>query len=332
MLSAKSPRAQVDGLARIGLFSVYAGACGRAIADVGGHVAETAVKQLKTSARQVVSDGLRGAARAKILLERNRATPTARRLLDVIVRCLKENFTAADHDWFRRVEEQRRTMLDSPATVTKVDFGAGTSDDQLSEADMSAGVVKQTTVADVCRLTSKRPWWGRILYALIAEYQPKNALELGTSVGVSAEYQGGALQRYGGHLVTMEGAPEIAAIAQTAIDSLGLGEVIDIMVGRFGDALPSFLESADPLDFVFIDGHHDENATQEYHRLIKPHLAPGAVLVYDDIHWSHGMERAWAAISADPDLCVTVDLTAVGVAILGSDVKKAYRYPLRGTG
>ncbi len=63
--------------------------------------------------------------------------------------------------------------------------------------------------------------------------------------------------------------------------------------------------------------------------MIKPHLAPGAVLVYDEIHWSSGMERAWAAIAADPDLCVIVDLTSIGIAVLGSDTKRAYRYHLR---
>ncbi len=125
---------------------------------------------------------------------------------------------------------------------------------------MSAGVVQHTTVADFCRLTSKKAWWARVLYSLISEYQPAIALELGASVGVSAVVPGPGLQHHWGRLVTMEGAPEIAAIAQAAVDSVGLHGVVDIVVGRFADLLPSFLESTDPLGYVFVDGHHGEHA------------------------------------------------------------------------
>jgi predicted O-methyltransferase YrrM len=294
-------------------------------------VAQRAAKQIEGAAKDLAKQGLRVAAKAKVNVDRRRATPSSKRLLDVVARALGDDFSAQDRAWFDKVEEQRRVLLASDENLTKVDFGAGAHDDHLTDAEMSAGVVKRTTVGDVCLLTSKQPWWARILYALVAEYQPALALELGTSVGVSAGYQGGALLADGGRLVSIEGAPEIAAVAQRTIDALGLHDVVDIVMGRFGDLLPPFLEKADPLGYVFVDGHHDEHATQEYHRLIKPHLAPGAVLVYDDIHWSPGMERAWAAISSDPELCVTVDLTAIGIAVLGDSDKHAYRYFLRGT-
>lgn len=289
-------------------------------------MAETAVKQLGNAAYELASQGLRTAAKAKVGLDRRGATPTAGRLLDVITRCLRGDFTAADWEWFDKAERQRHALLASTEQITKVDFGAGARNEHLSEAEMSAGAVKHTNVADVCRLTSKKPWWARLLYALIAEYRPANALELGTSVGISAAYQGGALLGHGGRLVTMEGAQEIAAIAQSTLDAVGLDDVVDIVVGRFGDALPPFLESTEPLDYVFVDGHHDEFATQAYHRMIKPYVSPGAVLIYDDIHWSSGMRRAWAAISADPDVSVAVDLTVNGIAVLGTDPKRTYRY------
>jgi predicted O-methyltransferase YrrM len=287
--------------------------------------------KLETTAKDLAKQGLRAAAKAKVNVDRRRSTPTGQRLLDVVARTFRDDFSQEERDWFRAAEAQREVLLASTQELTKVDFGAGAHDDTLTEAEMSAGVVKRTTVGDVCQLTSKQPWWARMLSAIVAEYQPTLALELGTSVGVSAAYQGGALARHGGRLVTMEGAPEIAEVAQGTVDALGLHEVVEVVVGRFGDVLPSFLEATDPLGYVFVDGHHDEHATQEYHRMIKPHLAPGAVLVYDDIHWSPGMERAWAAISADRDLSVTVDLTAIGIAVLGTDDKRAYRYVLRGT-
>lgn len=293
-------------------------------------MAQTPTQQVKGVARAVAVQGLVTASKAKMALDRRRATPSARRALDVVARCLQDDFAPEDRRWFDKAEAQRAAMLADTSAITMLDFGAGAPDQNLSDAEMSAGKVKNFTVAEFCRLTAKKPLWARILYALIAEYQPKVALELGTSVGVSATYQGGALQRYGGRLVTIEGAPEIARVARSTVEAVGLRDVVEVREGRFSDVLPSLLASTEPLDYVFVDGHHDEHATQEYHQMVKPHLAPGAVLVYDDIHWSPGMERAWAAISADPDLCVTVDLYSVGIAVLGTDAKHAYNYQLRG--
>ena len=221
-------------------------------------------------------------------------------------------------------------MLHSSVELTKVDFGAGTSASHMSETDMSNGVVKRTTIADVCELTSKSSLWAKLLYALVDEYKPKLALELGTSVGISAGYLGSALRRHGGRLITIEGAQEIADVAQATVHALELDEIVDIKVGRFNDVLPTCLLPETELGFVFIDGHHDEIATQQYYQMIKPYLSPAAVLVFDDIHWSPGMQRAWSAIAADRDFGVTVDVIANGIAVLGPKEKSDYRYQLRG--
>ena len=76
------------------------------------------------------------------------------------------------------------------------------------------------------------------------------------------------------------------------------------------------LESNTLIDYAFIDGHHDQDATIDYFRQIKPHLSPNAVLVFDDISWSDGMKKAWKTIKNDKDIEVYVDLFVVGVCIV----------------
>jgi predicted O-methyltransferase YrrM len=66
---------------------------------------------------------------------------------------------------------------------------------------------------------------------------------------------------------------------------------------------------------VFIDGHHDEQATWDYFNQIEPALADGAVVVFDDIAWSQGMRRVWRRVAADPRMAHACDLRHLGVCI-----------------
>jgi predicted O-methyltransferase YrrM len=89
--------------------------------------------------------------------------------------------------------------------------------------------------------------------------------------------------------------------------------------GQFSDLLPGLLARTAPLDYVFIDGHHDGPATVGYFGQIHPSLSPGALVVFDDVAWSSGMAEAWKAIRADPRVRVAVDLGMMGVCIAGGE-------------
>ena len=76
-----------------------------------------------------------------------------------------------------------------------------------------------------------------------------------------------------------------------------------------------FLKKNKGIDFIFIDGHHDKKATLSYFRQILPYLSDGAILVFDDIYWSSGMEKAWNTIRKDPNLKISVDFLNIGICI-----------------
>ena len=86
-----------------------------------------------------------------------------------------------------------------------------------------------------------------------------------------------------------------------------------ILVRKTSDEGVNFIP--DNVDFVFIDGHHDENATLSYFRQILPFLSDNAILAFDDIHWSCGMERAWNKIRKDRNLKMALDFFNVGICI-----------------
>ncbi len=70
-------------------------------------------------------------------------------------------------------------------------------------------------------------------------------------------------------------------------------------VGNFSKTLGPALAALRPIDFMFIDGHHDRDATLRYFEQARPFLAPKNVVVFDDIDWSDGMREAWAQIKQE---------------------------------
>lgn len=72
------------------------------------------------------------------------------------------------------------------------------------------------------------------------------------------------------------------------------------------------------LDYAFIDGHHDEEATLVYFRRIIPSLSDSAVLILDDVAWSEGMRRAWKNIEGDDRVRFSVDMRKIGICVVGS--------------
>jgi len=67
------------------------------------------------------------------------------------------------------------------------------------------------------------------------------------------------------------------------------------------------------LDFVFVDGNHQKEATLKYFEWCLPKVHENTLLIFDDIYWSEGMKQAWAEIKAHPKVTVTVDLFWIGL-------------------
>lgn len=107
----------------------------------------------------------------------------------------------------------------------------------------------------------------------------KNALEVGTSNGYSGIWLAWALKETGGHLTTIEASPEKVAMAQKNFAQTGLADIITIVLGAAERILPKL---PGPFDFVLFDA--DKSPQMGYLKTIFPKLAPGAILVSDNIN------------------------------------------------
>ena len=243
---------------------------------------------------------------------------------------LKRELTLEEKSWGDRIECLRTQMNASTRHITRTDYGAGDSDSDRTEEEMRAGVEIADTLGHISQVASKPAFWCCLLFKLIRTVHPTSCIEMGTAVGISAAYQAAALQLNGeGFLVTLEGASSLADIAKDNFQQLGL-DTVTVVVGRFQDTLPGVLTNRQPVDYVFVDGHHDEHATLGYFEQVLPFLAETALVVCDDISWSDGMKRAWNTIAHDRRLGMAVDFGPVGLCVIDSSLggRRYFRIPL----
>lgn len=189
--------------------------------------------------------------------------------------------------------EQRRNELKTQSQMVEViDFGAGNPSDKRSKKQMEMGVKVEIPLRDLAKIGVKKEK-AECIYAIFSSLAPKTILELGTCCGFSSSYM--SFFAPNSKIYTIEGSPNIAEIAKENHRFFGLSNV-SVFVGRFDIVLPKLLEEISPIDFAFIDGHHDREATLSYFKQILPFMAKGGVMLFDDIAWSEGMKEAWREI------------------------------------
>lgn len=154
---------------------------------------------------------------------------------------------------------------------------------------------------------------GRMLFRLALWLRAENILEFGTNAGISTLYLHAA--NTSARLDTVEGNADVAALARETFARAGVGPGLHPHVGLFKDWLlkqpkPS---ARQPLDLFFCDGDHRHQPTVAYVKALLPRVGENSVFVIADIHWSEGMEKAWAELKALPEVTASVDVYHFGL-------------------
>jgi predicted O-methyltransferase YrrM len=225
----------------------------------------------------------------------------------------KRHLEPAERADIERIEA-RREQLNADRRQVEIRFYKRPA--EAASAGSTRWGARSEHLGDVCRRASASRRKAMRLYGLVRELGPERMLEMGTCAGISGAYQGMALRHNGagGQMIALDGAPDLAAVAAETYASLGL-DGIELRVGPFNETLPGVLAEG-PLDYAFVDGHHDEVATLEYLEWLLPSV-PAGLLVFDDVGWSEGMLRAWDRIAADERIALAVELEGMGLAFTG---------------
>jgi predicted O-methyltransferase YrrM len=212
---------------------------------------------------------------------------------------------------FTAIESLRAQLLLSNKILSITDFGVGSSVNNS----------RRRSVASIAKHSLKPAKYAQLLFRLVRHFKPDTILELGTSLGITSLYL--AAPRSSAKVHTLEGCPETAAIAKSNFERLKANN-IHIVTGAFSGTLPKTLSSIPSLDFVFFDGNHQKQATLDYFSQCLPYANNDSVFVFDDIYWSAGMQEAWEVVKQHPQITVTIDLYAIGIAFFRKEQEKQH--------
>jgi predicted O-methyltransferase YrrM len=212
---------------------------------------------------------------------------------------------------FNSIEKIRSKMLASDEIISVHDLGTGGKKNRQ----------KKLAIKFIAKNYVKPAKYARLLFRLVNEFQPANILELGTSLGITTMYLASSFNN--ARVITIEGCPNTAAVAKKNFLNARIGNIEQI-VGGFDEMLPEALKKIHALDFVYFDGNHTEKATLEYFHLCLEKHHEHSIFVFDDIHWSEEMSRAWKAIQQHPFVTLSVDLFSVGIVFFRKQAPKQH--------
>ncbi|MGZ3766744.1 MAG: O-methyltransferase [Mucilaginibacter sp.] len=221
-------------------------------------------------------------------------SPFVYRLVDEII------YDFEYKDIYKEVESVRTQLLSDNQVITVTDLGAGSLVNNN----------RKKKISDIARNALKPPKLAQLIYRLVNDQKPENIIELGTCLGTTSLYLRNAASD--AELYTLEGCPETAGIAAEVFKKAGVGNIKQV-TGNFDDTLPGVITGLDQLDFVFVDGNHQKQATLKYFEWCLPKVHENTLLIFDDIYWSEGMKEAWEIIKAHPKVTVTIDLFWIGL-------------------
>jgi predicted O-methyltransferase YrrM len=120
---------------------------------------------------------------------------------------------------------------------------------------------------------------GRLLYSLVRAIRPAVVVEFGTSYGISTLHLAAAVKDNGtGHVY----GTELSATKVTAArENLAMADLSDHVTILEGDAIETLAGVPGPIGLLLVDGWKELSLPVLH--LLEPRLAPGALVVADDI-------------------------------------------------
>ena len=218
---------------------------------------------------------------------------------------------------FKEIEHLRRQYKNDKQTVIEVkDLGAGSF--------THAG--SKRAVAEIAKGAAKPAKFARLLHNMVRFYQIDSVLELGTSLGLTTRYLSLSHPTHG--VQTIEGAPGIAQFTSAAFIKEGVDNV-NLLVGDFEEQLPVALGKMKGRKLVFFDGNHQYAPTKQYFEMVLSVCNEQDILIFDDIHWSIGMEKAWQEIKKNERVTCSIDLFFIGIVFLRKEFKEKLDFTIR---
>jgi predicted O-methyltransferase YrrM len=200
---------------------------------------------------------------------------------------------------YQSLKKFRNELLKSKDVITIEDFGAGST------------VFKSNSrkIADLAKVAGASKSESELLFRITRYFNPKFVLELGTSLAISTNTIKNASPE--AEIITIEGSKSI--FDWNSINTSKYNFENTKFINSLFDIYLAELPQNKLFDFIYIDGNHTYEATIKYFEILKNHTHKNSVIIFDDIHWSEGMDKAWKEIIADEAVTLSIDTFHFGM-------------------
>ncbi|MGB3590350.1 MAG: class I SAM-dependent methyltransferase [Nonlabens sp.] len=205
----------------------------------------------------------------------------------------------------------RESVKNNNTLLTIEDHGAGSR------------VFKTNTrkVSELLRYNSTSLERTKLLYRIVQHYQPRNILELGTSLGIGSHAM--AMASSSTRIITVEGAAMVAAFTANHLEKNQITNV-SVVHATFKDYMPTL--TGRQFDLIYIDGHHDGNALVNYFEDLLELCHNETIIIADDINWSSSMQGAWNKIQDHPMVTASINTFDWGILFLRKEQRQERFY------
>ena len=238
-------------------------------------------------------------------------------VFDLVTKCF---YDKKKYPEYTILKNYRNSLLQNKNTIEVTDFGAGSR------------VFKSNTrainkIAKNAGISVKR---AELLFRMVNYFQPTTILEIGTSLGLATSAL--SLGNPKAKITTLEGCPNTMSIAKKMFQVSSFkfqSNNINPITTEFNLYLQNLkLETLNLkpqiFDLIYFDGNHSKSATLEYFELLLPTITNESVWIFDDIHWSKGMNEVWETIKNNPKVTVTIDTFQWGIVFFRKEQVKEH--------
>ena len=229
-------------------------------------------------------------------------------VFDLITNCFYDTKKFSEYSILKNY---RKSLLANANSIEVTDFGAGS---RVFKSNTRA--IKQ--IARNAGITKKR---AELLFRITNYFQPESILEIGTSLGLATSAL--SLGNVKSKITTLEGCPNTLHVAQKQFEEFGFNNITSINT-EFSCYLKNYQIAISNYQLIYFDGNHSKEATLEYFELLLPTINNETVWIFDDIHWSKGMEAAWEIIKSHPNVTVSIDTFQWGLVFFRTEQPKEH--------
>lgn len=226
---------------------------------------------------------------------------------DLVTKCFNSQTNPAKMNVFNRIQ---KSLYSNHNSITITDYGKGSSVFKSNERRVS-------DIAKIAGISKKR---AKLLLRIVGYFNPKNILEIGTSVGLGTSVL--SIGNPEAEVFTLEGCEKTAEVAKELFKANHLNN-IELIVGNFSETLPAILKNKQ-FDLIYFDGNHQKAATLQYFKLCLETAHNNTIFIFDDINWSQEMQQAWEEIKNHPKVTLTINTFFWGMVFFRKGQKKQY--------